>query len=63
MNNFIIIEDARNEKWIIDIDKIICVEEYNGSNCKSIIHIPNFNIWMKETIEEVFNMFKKEKGK
>lgn len=51
--------DADDYTWLINIDEIICVEQHSNSECKSIIHMPNFNIWMAEPVSEIYDMIKK----
>lgn len=52
--------DVNDYTWLINIDKIICVEQHDdSSDCKSIIRIPNSTIWMAEPVGEIYDMIKK----
>ena len=59
MKKFVYFIDVKDKTWLVNIDHIKYVEQYNGDACKSVVNIQGCNIWMKEPVGEIYDMIEK----
>ena len=60
MKKFIYFIDVQDNTWLINIDHIVCIEQYDGVDIKSIINLSGGGqCWMAEAVGEIYTMIEK----
>ena len=64
MKKFIYFIDASDYTWLVNIDHIVCIEQYDGNggedDIKSMIILSDDRtLWMIEPVSEIYDMIKK----
>ena len=60
MKKFIHFTDVQNNTWLINIDHIVSIEQYDGASTKSIINLSGREqCWMAEPVGEIYTMIEK----
>ena len=59
MKKFIYFIDVQDNTWLVNIDHIVCVEQYDGDAKSMITLSKGRTLWMAETVGEIYDMIKK----
>lgn len=59
MKKFIYFIDVHDITWLVNIDHIVCIEQYDGDAKSMITLSKGRTLWMTEPVDEIYNMIKK----
>lgn len=59
MKKFIYFIDVQDNTWLVNIDHIVCIEQYDGDAKSMITLSKGRTLWMAEPVGEIYEIIKK----